>query len=77
MKISLLQTIRPQSGFRIAPNLTINWKNDNDDTICRHEVIVKFFDIAMFLLLSLVIGPSFISLSLLVLELWQISFIKD
>ena len=33
------------SGIR-PPNyskLTINWKNDNDITICWHDVIVKFF----------------------------------
>ena len=23
--------------------LTINWKNDNDVIICRHDVIAKFF----------------------------------
>ena len=31
--------MRPESGFRIAPNR----KNDNDITICRHEIIVFFF----------------------------------
>ena len=36
-----------------------------------------FFDIALFLLSSLVTGPSFMSISSLVLELWQFSFIKD
>ena len=37
----------------------------------------NFFGIALFLLLSLVTGSSFMSISLLVLELWQFSFIKD
>ena len=37
----------------------------------------NFFDVALFLLLSLVTGRSFISISSLLLELWQFSFIKD
>ena len=37
----------------------------------------SFFHIAVFLLSRLVIGPSSISISLLVLELGQFSFIKD
>ena len=33
------------SGIRLrdCPKLAINWKNDSDVTICRHDVIVKFF----------------------------------
>ena len=34
-----------------------------------------FFDVVLFLLLSLVTGPNFMSISSLVLKLWQISFI--
>ena len=37
----------------------------------------NFFDLAVFLLSSLVTGPSFMSISSLVLELWQFSFIRD
>ena len=37
----------------------------------------KFFDVVLFLLLSLVTGPSFMSISSLVLELWQFFFIRD
>ena len=37
----------------------------------------NFFDIVLFLLLSLVTGPSFMSISSLVLELWQFSLIRD
>ena len=44
-------------------------KNDNDVTISRCEVIVIFFDAAMFLMASLVTGPSFMSILLLFLEL--------
>ena len=36
-----------------------------------------FFDIALFLLSSLITGPIFMSISSLVLELWQFSFIRD
>ena len=36
-----------------------------------------FFDAVLFLLSSLVTGPSFMSISSLVLELWQFSFIRD
>ena len=37
----------------------------------------NFFDVILFLLSSLVTGPSFMSISSLVLELWQFSFIRD
>ena len=36
-----------------------------------------FFEIAVFLLPRLVAGPSLMSISLLVLELWQFFFIRD
>ena len=36
-----------------------------------------FFDVALFLLSSLVTGSSFMSISSLVLELWKFSFIRD
>ena len=36
-----------------------------------------FFDVAVFLLSCLVAGPSFMSISWLVLELWQFVFIRD
>ena len=39
----------------------------------RHDVIINCF----VFLSSLVTGPSFMSISLLVLELWQFSFIRD
>ena len=37
----------------------------------------NFFDVVLFFLSSLVTGPSFMSISSLVLELWQFSFIRD
>ena len=37
----------------------------------------NFFDVVLFLLSNLVAGPSFMSMSSLVVELWQFSFIRD
>ena len=37
----------------------------------------NFVDVVLFLMLISVTGPSFISISSLVLELWQFSFIRD
>ena len=64
---------RPPDYSKLAKNL----KNDNDVTIFRHDVNVNFFDVVLFLLSSLVTGPSFMSISSLILELWQFSFIRD
>ena len=69
--------MRPESGFRITENLAMNLKNDSDAAIFRHEVTVNFFDAVLFLLSSLVTVPSFMSISSLVLELWQFSFIRN
>ena len=57
--------IRPPDCSKLAKNP----KNDND--------VINFFDVVLFLLSSLVTGPSFILISSLVLELWQLSFIRD
>ena len=58
--------------------LDINWKNDRGVTICRDDIIVFFlFWRCHFFLVKLVTGPSFMSASLLALELWQFSFIRD
>ena len=43
--------------------LSVNWQNGNDVTISRHDVIVKDFEVVLFLLSSLVTGPSFMSIS--------------
>ena len=37
----------------------------------------NFFEVVLFLLSSLVTGPSFMSISSLLLQLWQFSFIRD
>ena len=67
------------TGIRppVCSKLARNPKNDNDVTVFRHDVNVKFFDVVLFLLSILVTGPSFMSISSLVLELWQFSFIRD
>ena len=61
------------SGIQLpdGSNLAINQKNDNDVTISQYDVIVNFFDVVLLLL------SSFMSISSLVLELWQSSFITD
>ena len=43
MKIEFLQTMSPEFSFLISPKLPVNWKNDNDFTICRYDVIANFF----------------------------------
>ena len=67
------------SGIRLldCSKLAVNWKNVNDVKIFRDDVIVNFFDVVLFLLSSLVTGPSFMSTSSLLLELWQFLFIRD
>ena len=59
------------SGIRLSDcsKSAIGQKNDNGIIICWHEIISNFFDIVVFYLSSLVTDPSFMSISLLVLEL--------
>ena len=57
--------------------LAINPKNYYDVTIYRHDVTFHFFDIILFFFSSLVTGSGFMSISSLVLELRQFSFIRD
>ena len=77
MKMYVLQTMCPESSFWIGPNWSKTGKHGNDVIICWHGTIVKFFDNVLFLLSSLVTGPSVMSISSLVLDLWQFSFIRD
>ena len=60
-----------------SSKLTINRKNNHNVTIFRLDAIVKFFDLVLFVLRSLNAGPSFMSISSLVLELWQFSLIRN
>ena len=57
--------IQPPDCFKLAKNP----ENDSGVIIFRHDVNVNLFDVALFLLSSLVTGPSFMSLSSLFLEL--------
>ena len=57
--------------------LAVNSKNCSDVTVFWHDVIVKFFDVVLFLLSGLVTDLSFVSISSLVSELWQFLFIRD
>ena len=63
--------IRPPDCSKFAKNS----ESDNDATIFWHDVIANF--LTLFLLSSSVTGPRFKSISSLVLELWQFSFIRD
>ena len=58
-------------GIRLLDcfKLAINIKTNNDVTNWRHDVLQNFFKVPVFLLLSLVTDPSFMSILLLVLEL--------
>ena len=67
--------MRPESGSELL-KLAGNRKNINDVTIYQQDVIVKIFNVTVFSLSILVIAPIFMSISLLVLELWQFSFIR-
>ena len=71
--------INDTSGIRLlgCSKLAINQKTDNDVITCRHDIILNFFVVAIFLLSSIVTGSTFMSISLLVLELWQFSFMRD
>ena len=77
LKTKLLQTLCPESGLRIAPNWPKIQKMTMTSQFSDMTSTSNFFDVVLFLLSSLVTGPSFMSISSLVLELWQFSFIKD
>ena len=72
-----MQTPCQESALRTAPN----WPKIRKMTMTSEFLDMAsspiFFDVVLFLLSILVIGPRFMSISLLVLELWQFSFISD
>ena len=72
-----MQTLCLESGLRTAPNWPKILKTTMTSQFPNMTSSSKFFDIVLCLLSSLVTGPSFTSISSLVLELWQFSFIKD
>ena len=72
-----MQTLCPESGLRTAPNWPEFQKMTMTSQFSDMTSTSNFFDVVLFLLSSLVTGPSFMSISSLVLELWQFSFIRD
>ena len=73
--LPILFALHLESGFWIAPN----WPLIEKMTIVTqfaNKVPSIFFYIVVFLLPSLVTGPSFMSVSLMVLEFWLFSFIN-
>lgn len=56
--------------------LAVIRKIDNDVMICWYYAYAIFFDVIIFLLLSLYVGASFMSMLLLVLESLQFLFIR-
>ena len=68
MKMLVLQTMRPESGFRIASNWPEIGKMTMMSQFADMTSSSNFFDFVLFLLLSLVTGPSFMSISSPVLE---------
>ena len=67
----------PESGLRTAPNWPKISKTIMTSQFSDMTSTSNFFDAVLFLLSSLVTGPSFMSISSPVLELWQFSFIRD
>ena len=72
-----MQTLCPESGLRTAPNWPKIQKMAMTSQFSDMTSTSNVFDVVLFLLSSLVTGPSFMSISSLVLELWQFSFIRD
>ena len=72
-----MQTLCPESGLRTAPNWPKIRKMTMTSQFSDMTSTSNFFDVVLFLLSSLVTGPSFMSMSSLVLELWQFLFIRD
>ena len=72
-----MQTLCPKSSLWTAPN----WLKIRKMTMTSQfsDIMSKsnFFDLVLFLLSSLVAGLGFMSISSLVLELWQFYFIRD
>ena len=72
-----MQGLCPESGLRTAPN----WPEFRKMTMTSHFSDMTstwtFLDVVLFLLSNLVTDRSFMSISSLVLELWQFFFIRD
>ena len=77
MEIENLQTMRLESGFRIATNWLSIEKITISSQFSDMTSFANFFSSILFAMSSLVTVPSFMSISSLVLESWQFSFIRD
>ena len=69
--------MRPGPGFRIVPNWLQIGKMTMTSQFADMTSSSNLFDVVLFLLSSFVTGPSFMSISSLVLELCKFSFIRD
>ena len=72
-----MKTLCPESGLRTAPNWPKIRKMTMTSQFSDMTSSSIFFEVVLFLLSSLGTGPSFMSISSLVLELWQFYFIRD
>ena len=72
-----MQTLCSESGLRTAPNWSQIRKMTITSQFSDMTSTSNFFDVVLFFLSSLVTSPSFMSISSVVLELWQSSFIRD
>ena len=72
-----MQSLCPESSLPTDPNWPKIRKMTMTSQFSDKTSMSNFFDVVLFLLSSLVTGPSFMSISSLVLELWQFSFIRD
>ena len=72
-----MQTLCPESGLRTAPNWPKIRKMTMTSQFSDMTSSSNFFDVVSFFLSGLVTGPSFMSISSLVLELRQFSFIRN
>ena len=77
MKTYVLRTVRWESGFKIAPNWPQIVKMTMKSQFSDLTSSPNFLDVVLFLLTNLFIGPSFMSISSLLLELSQFPFIID
>ena len=69
--------MHPESSFPIASDWLWIGKTAMTSQFSEMTSSSIFWKVLLFLLSSLVVAPSFMSISLLVLELWQFTFIRD
>ena len=72
-----MRTLFPESGLQTAPNLQKIRRMTMTSQFSDMTSTSNILNVVLFLLSSLVTGQSIISISSLVLELWQFSFTRD